>query len=318
VTVPAKIVGHSEFGTKLVRELTYQPDQSAMVVCAYGGLGARMVGLVCAHQIVKAQGLRLYVNWPMISNTNYHLRFEASLSDLWPLQDSGVTLISDKSYHSMREVHQSESYMRLLTQTGQVTPRLVWGLVHGAMSFGSEDLIQRDVYNPLSNEHYVQQNSFFREHYHIAPNLKQRLKRLVSQHGIRDRIGLQIRCRGSKLCTNWGAEERFREYIHGRIQQEPSATFFLSSDDPLVAWNFVNEFGENRIFHVEKCHAINTRAALRDTVIDAELLALCRESKSTAYTTLQFLVSMLRGERVGPPENLVDDIPKDPAILSRS
>lgn len=289
-----------------------------MVVCAYGGLGARMTGLVCAHQVAKAQGLRLYVNWPMIADTNYHRRFEGSLDDLWPLQDSSVTLISDKSYYSMRAVHQSESYMRLLTQTGQVQPRLVWGLVHGAMAFGSEDLIQRDIYNPLSNEHYVQQNSFFREHYHIAPNLRQRLRRLVSQHGIRDRIGLQIRCRGSELCTNWGAEERFREYVRDQICQNSAVTFFLSSDDPLVAWNFVNEFGTDRIFHVEKCHAINTRAALRDTVIDTELLALCRESKSTAYTTLQFLVSLLRGGRVNPPENLADDISKDPAALSRA
>ncbi len=280
------VVNDVEFGITLLK--WPEQDQHILLIRAFGGLTARMTGVLSAHRLAVEDNLDLFVNWPLVTDQQHFHRMQATMGQLWCPKPDSFTMFSDEAWSSLPMMHNGQRYLQVATSTGYLRPHIMFGLAHG--------LIGPFPHGGKSNEWYADYQRFFRAHYELHPELQQRVDELAHE-GFENRVGLQLRCCGKQACADWDPERRFRAFIKLRLAEQRDSFFYLSSDDEEVAARLDNEF-PGKILRIVKRFEINSHLALLDTAVDFELLAKCREAYGTPFSAISIFVSILAGRRV--------------------
>jgi len=262
----------------------FNPKKKYLVARTVGGLGNRLAALLSCHALALDEDREFWVNWPLVRG-GPHDRFPTAIDQLYRL--NGVQPISVTRYFAA-EGHPASLNFPLSSAHNQVrlglsAPVLVFP-IHGRLKIGEDG--RWEAWRKL----------FWRE-YQLHPAIQEELQQFRQKHfdKMDEVIGLQVRAHGHQLARKWNAPKRFLEAVGGLIAKNPKQRFFLSSDDTKVTRAFLQAFGD-RVVAQSKKNELNTDRALKQTIIDLHMLAICGKFLSTPHSGLPYFVSIMRGE----------------------
>ncbi|HLI92723.1 MAG TPA: hypothetical protein VKU83_03915, partial [Puia sp.] len=133
-------------------------------------------------------------------------------------------------------------------------------------------------------------HNFYPYHYRFSwvnpiPAIADRIRGLEEKMKQRHCIGLHIRRTDNLASVENSPDFLFENAIREEICRDPSAVFFLATDDYRTQSHFTGLFGPDRILAHPKKFGRDSVEAIRDAVVDWTLLTRCSKLYCSYYSS---------------------------------
>jgi hypothetical protein len=133
-------------------------------------------------------------------------------------------------------------------------------------------------------------HNFYPYHYNFSwirpmPVIADKISDFEEKIRQRNCIGLHIRRTDNVSSVENSPDHLFEKAIRDEIQRDPTAVFFLATDDEPTQSHFTGLFGKDRILIQPKKFGRDSVAAIRDAVVDWTLLTKCSKLYCSYYSS---------------------------------